>query len=219
MSLPVLAPLIPLLDQRGIALTELEEAAIITLVELLERWNRRINLTAARDREQILIRHVLDSLMAETLTWPAEPVELVDVGSGAGLPGLLLALRHPQSRVTSLDTIAKKITFQVEAARSLGLKNFVPVRRNVFEFAQSDGKHRFHVMTARAFAELAALLPLAADLLRPGGELWAFKGAHAPEEEAAVPASALEAFEPVQRHPYRFEAVDWGGVILAYRKR
>jgi 16S rRNA (guanine527-N7)-methyltransferase len=223
MPQPALASLIPLLKQHGIGLSEPEQAAIVSLVELLERWNRHIALTGARDRGQILIRHILDSLMAETLPWPPSsltgPVELADVGSGAGLPGLLLALRHPDCRVTSLDTVAKKITFQTEAARVLGLGNFLPLRRDVFDFAATEGRHRFHVVTARAFAELKVLLPLALELLRPGGELWAYKGAKAEEEEAEVPVEDRVAFDPVRRYPYRFDAVDWGGVILVYRKR
>lgn len=214
-----LARLIPLLNQCGIVLSEREQSAVVTLVELLERWNRRIALTGARSREQILIRHVLDCLMVERLPWPPGPLDLADVGSGAGLPGLLLALRHPECRVTSLETVAKKISFQTEAARVLGLGNFLPLRGNVFDFAVSEGRHRFHVVTARAFAELKVLLPLAMDLLRPGGELWAYKGAKAGEEEAGVRAEDRAAFDPVRRYPYRFDEVDWGGVILAYRKR
>ncbi len=215
----VLAPLLPLLAERGIVLTPREQERIAALVHLLERWNRRINLTAARTREQILVRHVVDSLMAETLPWPAEPLEIVDVGSGAGLPGLLLALRHPQCRVTSVDTVAKKISFQTEAARILDLPNFVPLRRDVFALARAEGRHAFHRMVARAFADLAALLPLAADLLRPGGELWAFKGAQAPQEQAALQPEHLSPFAPVRRYPYRIDEVDWAGVILVYEKR
>jgi 16S rRNA (guanine527-N7)-methyltransferase len=217
--LPVLASILPLLEQRGVTLRGGEQERIATLVDLLERWNRRINLTGARTRAQLLVRHVLDSLMVETLPWPAQAQEAVDVGSGAGLPGLLLALRHPQCRVTSVETVAKKIAFQTEAARTLGLANFVPLRRDVFALAREEGRHAFPLMVVRAFAELSVLLPLAADLLCPGGQLWAFKGAQAPREEAALTPELLAPFEPVRRHPYRFDAVDWGGVILVYRKR
>jgi 16S rRNA (guanine527-N7)-methyltransferase len=217
--LPALAPILPLLEQRGIELTAADQERIAALVDLLERWNRRINLTGARTREQILVRHVLDSLMVETLPRPAQAREAVDVGSGAGLPGLLLALRHPQCRVTSVETVAKKIAFQTEAARTLALPNFVPLRRDVFALACEEGRHQFQVMVVRAFAALSVLLPLAADLLCPGGQLWAFKGAQAPQEEAALTPEALAPFAPVRRHPYRFDAVDWGGVILVYEKQ
>ena len=217
--LPALASILPLLEQRGIALPAADQARIAALVDLLERWNRRINLTGARTRAQILVRHVLDSLMVETLPWPAQAREAVDVGSGAGLPGLLLALRHPGCRVTSVETVAKKIAFQTEAARTLGLANFVPLRRDVFSLARAEGRHAFHLMVVRAFAQLSVLLPLANDLLCPSGQLWAFKGAQAPQEEATLTSELLGPFATVRRYAYRFDGLDWGGVILVYEKR
>jgi 16S rRNA (guanine527-N7)-methyltransferase len=210
----------PYLQEAGIALTEAHRSALETLVNLLERWNRRINLTAVRGAQAIAARHILDSLMLERLPWPDSVREFVDVGSGAGLPGLVVALRHPGVRVTSVETVAKKITFQTEAARQMGLANFRPLRRDVFHLARApEGRAAFDVMTARAFADLKTLLPLAAALLRPGGELWAYKGERAPEEERAVEPEVAGAFDPPRRTPYRFDALGVGGVILAYRKR
>jgi 16S rRNA (guanine527-N7)-methyltransferase len=221
MALPQLGPILPFLAERGIVLDPDRQGRIGLLVDLLERWNRAINLTAVRGTLEILVRHVLDSLMLEALGWPGPGLDVVDIGSGAGLPGLLIALLHPDCRVTSVETVAKKISFQTEAARQMDLPNFVPLRQDVFALAQGgpDGG-AFDLAVTRAFAELKVLLPLAARLLRPGGRLWAFKGARLPEEEAALDARALEPFEPeVRRYEYRFDTLHWGGVIVVYRKR
>ena len=210
----------PYLQEAGILLPGPQQESLALFVNLLERWGRRINLTSVKGAEAVAARHVLDSLMLEQLPWPDSAREILDVGSGAGLPGLVLALRHPEVRVTTVETVAKKITFQTEAARVMGLSNFRPLRRDVLELARTaEGRAAYDVVTARAFAALKELLPLAAKLLRPGGELWAFKGRRAPEEEREIGAEDARAFEPPRRYPYAFGAINVGGVILAYRKR
>ncbi|MBI4083793.1 MAG: 16S rRNA (guanine(527)-N(7))-methyltransferase RsmG [Candidatus Lambdaproteobacteria bacterium] len=211
----------PALAQAGIVLDDDARTRLLRLVELLARWNRRINLTGHRSREELIVRHVLDCLMLETLPWPAGSPEAVDLGSGAGLPGLIVALRHPGSRVVSLETVAKKATFQQVAAAELGLANFVPLRVDAHRFARSlEGRGRFDLVFARAFAALAVLLELAALLLRPGGRLRAMKGPALAAEQAAVPAALRAAFEPEPRlYPYRFDALNLGGVIVEYVRR
>ncbi len=146
--------------------------------------------------------------------------EWLDVGAGAGLPGLLIALLHPEYRVTGTDTVAKKVTFQQEAARVLGLANYTALRADVNRLARDPAAQaRYDAVVARAFADLAVLLPLARALLRPGGELWAMKGARWAEELERVPADARAAFAPEpRRFAYRLDAAGTEAVILVFRK-
>ncbi len=209
----------PLLEREGIALSAAQVAALQRFVALLARWNRRINLTGARGR--LYSRHLLDCLMLEKLPWPEGAREAIDIGSGAGLPGVTLALLHPGCRVTSVDSAAKKISFQQVVAAELDLRNFFPTRGDVARLAgMEEGRERFQLAVARAFAPLQGLLPVAAPLLAPGGVLWAMKGRRLAEEQAVLTPGALAAFEPEARlHRYDFPEAKLGGVVAVYRKK
>ncbi len=190
---------------QGIVLSESEATRLVQFAELLQRWNQRINLTASRTVEDILERQVLDCLMGDLLPWPSaaagQTLQVVDIGSGAGLPGLVIALRHPQFQVTLLERTAKKISFQREAVRLLELPQVTLLQEDAWSHAARIGHRRYDVALARAFADLAATLPLAAELLRPGGWLRTFKGKKLPQELAAIPPGvrSLFATEIVQR--------------------
>jgi 16S rRNA (guanine527-N7)-methyltransferase len=172
------------------------------------------------DAERLYSRHLLDCLMLETLPWPPPPLEILDVGSGAGLPGIVAAVMHSDCRVVSVESVAKKVTFQRVAAQALALENFLPRQENIHRLAEaSEERGRYDLMLARAFSELKTLLELGAALLRPGGELWAMKGVRLAEEQAALPADVLRPFqaEPVL-HPYAFPEPGGSGVVAVYRK-
>ena len=139
----------------GVILTEGESERLVAFGELLRRWNQRINLTASRSLSEILERQVLDCLMIDLLPWPGEALHVVDIGSGAGLPGLLVALRHPLFQVTSLERTGKKISFQQEAARLLELNRVSLLREDAWAYAAGGGSGRYDVALARAFADLA----------------------------------------------------------------
>ena len=209
----------PFLSARGIRLEARQRRQVVGFVELLLHWNRRINLVG--DAERIYSRHVLDCLVLASLPRPRGACHVVDIGSGAGLPGLLMAIFYPDWRVVSLERIAKKATFQQVAASELAIGNFQPLRRDVAEFAQSpDGREKFDVALARAFSGLGTLLQVGAELLRPGGELWAMRGKQAAQEQSRVAGKLLAPFEVrAARHPYRWPELDVGGEVLVYRRR
>ncbi|MBS1799993.1 MAG: 16S rRNA (guanine(527)-N(7))-methyltransferase RsmG [Acidobacteria bacterium] len=130
-------------------------------LDLLLRWNARTNLTAIRQPEEIVRRHFGESLFAAAHLEDPLPATLLDLGSGAGLPGLPIALAHPGIAVTLAESQNKKSTFLREAVRTLGLRN-VEVWAARAETFPSD--HRFHTVTMRAVDDMAAALKAAGQL-------------------------------------------------------
>jgi len=163
------------LDGRGID-------RLIEYLTLLEKWNRVYNLTAVRDPAKMVSNHLLDSLAVLPLIEGAQ--RLLDVGSGAGLPGIPLAIARPDCSVTLLDSSHKKTAFLRQAAVELGLKNLTVVCERV-EAWQAEPK--FDVILSRAFAELGEFAKLSAHLLATGGRFFAMKGLHPFEEIERLP--------------------------------
>jgi 16S rRNA (guanine527-N7)-methyltransferase len=214
----------------GLSLPEGKAAALLGYAALLERWNQRINLTASRTVAEILERQVLDCLMADLLPWPkpsgSEPLQVVDIGSGAGLPGLVIALRHPEFQVTTLERTGKKVSFQQEAVRTLGMTNIRVSQEDALSHARGPGGARYDVALARAFADLADTLPLAGELLRrpepggsAGGVLRTFKGRKLAEEIAAVLSEVRGRFaEEILQRPYEIPGTAVAGVIVQFQR-
>jgi len=151
---------------------------LLAYLRLLRRWNRAYNLSSIRDPEAMVTRHLLDSLAV--LPFVAGP-RVLDVGTGAGLPGLVLALARPEWQVTLLDSNAKKITFLRQARLELGVDNIQPVQSRVERFA-ADGA--FDTVISRAYGALGLFHAQAGALCAPGGRLLAMKGRF-PEKEIA----------------------------------
>lgn len=141
-----------------------------SFLRLLDKWNRSINLTAVRDPLQMVPRHLLDSLAA--LPWVRGP-RLLDVGTGAGLPGLPVAIVRPQLQVVLLDSRSRRIQFLTQAVARLGLGNVETVHGRVQQYRPTE---KFDTLTARAFASLSELLSATSHLCRPGGRILALKG-------------------------------------------
>lgn len=157
-------------------------AKLLAYLALIEKWNRVYNLTAVRSREKMLAHHVLDSLaVAPHLSGNS----IVDVGSGAGLPGIPLALARPQAKVTLLESNHKKSAFLRQAVIELALTNVELVNSRVETW---DPPRRYDVVISRAFSDLAEFVSLAGRLCGIGGLLAAMKGVHPYEELAQVPA-------------------------------
>jgi 16S rRNA (guanine527-N7)-methyltransferase len=160
----------------------LDEAAIKRLldyVDLLERWNAAYNLTAVRDPAEMVTRHLVDSLAILPYVSGAT---LADLGSGAGLPGIPLAIAEPARETLLVDSNGKKARFLREAVRRLDLKDV-----RVAESRVEDVAGTFDCITARAFASLADMLGWGGHLLAPGGVWLAMKGRVAEDELDAVP--------------------------------
>jgi 16S rRNA (guanine527-N7)-methyltransferase len=163
----------------GLELPADADARLLDYLELLQRWNRAYNLTAVRDPAQMVSRHLLDSLAIAPFVTGAT---LADLGSGAGLPGIPLAIAAPQRAVTLVDTNGKKARFLREAVRCLELGNVEVVQVRVEDL---DG--RFDCITARAFASLPDMLAWGGRLLADGGRWLAMKGRWPADELAALP--------------------------------
>jgi 16S rRNA (guanine527-N7)-methyltransferase len=170
----------------------------------LRRWNERINLTAIADEPGIVTRHFLDSLRCAQ-SWGSPPQSLVDIGSGAGFPGLPLKILRPKLQLTLVESIAKKAAFLRHMADTLGLSNVeIVVARAEAAGRDPAQRERYHVAVARAVAELRVLAEYCLPLCRMGGRFLAPKGARMEDElQAALPAivqlgGRLVAIEPVE---------------------
>ena len=149
---------------------------LASLLEELEKWSRRVNLTAIRRRRDMITAHVLDSLVARPLL---EGDTILDVGTGAGFPGLPLAICETRREFTLLDSNRKKILFVQHAAGLLGLGNVTAVKGRGEDYAPG---HRFDTVIARALASLPRLLDIAGRHVAEGGVFIALKGRFPAEE-------------------------------------
>lgn len=166
----------------GVELDASTQGKLVDYVHLIDKWNRVHNLTAIREPDQMVGLHLLDSLSLLGHLGAGE--SLVDVGSGAGLPGLALALARPDLAVTVLDSSHKKAAFLDQAKAQLGLANVEVVCARVEQWRPGRA---FSTVVSRAFAELADFVALAGHLLAPGGSMLAMKGLYPHEEAARLP--------------------------------
>jgi 16S rRNA (guanine527-N7)-methyltransferase len=165
----------------GIALDSAAQEKLLAYIALVAKWNRVYNLTAIREPERMLSHHLFDSL---AVLPHVEGATIADVGSGAGFPGIPLALARPQWRVALIESSHKKTAFLRQAAIDLALPN-VEVREERAEAVMPRGV--YDSVIARAFSDLAEFVAAAAALCKPGGTLIAMKGVHPYEEIAALP--------------------------------
>ena len=168
----------------GIALDALAQAKLVAYLRLIEKWNKVHNLTAVREPGQMVVLHLLDSL--SVLPHVAGAKTLLDVGTGAGLPGIPLAIARPDLAVTLLDSSHKKATFLRQAKAELPLPNVQIACERVEKWQPAAP---FDIVVSRAFSELADFVEQAGHLLAPGGTMLAMKGVHPFEEIAKVPSS------------------------------
>ncbi|MEX3944539.1 16S rRNA (guanine(527)-N(7))-methyltransferase RsmG [Paraburkholderia sp. BR10937] len=173
----------------GVELSERQHEQLLDYVALLAKWNAVYNLTAIRDPRQMLIQHILDSLsIVPHLPMRAEATVL-DVGSGGGLPGIVLAIVRPDWQVTLNDIVQKKSAFQSQAKAELGLANLSVVTGRVESLRPGiEVSKKFDLIVSRAFADLADFVTLARHLVADGGAIWAMKGVHPEGEIERLPA-------------------------------
>ena len=168
------------LHDMGLDLGSPVRKKLLIFLELLEKWNRTYNLTAVRDPEQMVPRHLLDSL---TVLPYLQGHKILDIGTGAGLPGIPLALARPDLAFTLLDSNAKKTRFATQALHELGLKNVEIVQERVEKF---HPEIKFDTLIARAFASIPDMLAASRHLCTPHGRFLVMKGVFPQEELAAV---------------------------------
>ncbi|MBS0408089.1 MAG: 16S rRNA (guanine(527)-N(7))-methyltransferase RsmG [Proteobacteria bacterium] len=172
----------------GLTLDGVQQGRLMAYLDLLSKWNRVYNLTAVRDPAQMLTHHLLDSLAVigplRRHTQGAA-ANLLDVGSGGGLPGVVIALCCPELSVCCVDTVAKKASFIQHAAGALGLNNLRGVHARV-----ESVEERFDVVTSRAFASLADFVAGSRQALGEQGVWMAMKGKRPDEEMVVLPPFA-----------------------------
>ena len=182
-----------LLAQTTLTITPTQQRQLLGLVELLDKWNKAYNLTSVRDPQEMLVRHIFDSLAVAP--W-LEGERFIDVGTGPGLPGLPLAILFPAREFVLLDSLGKRIRFSRQVVLELGLTNVTPVQSRVEAYQPEQG---FDGVLSRAFASLADMLHWCHHLPAATGCFLALKGQYPHEELASLPAGfVLQSVHPLQ---------------------
>jgi 16S rRNA (guanine527-N7)-methyltransferase len=178
--------------QMGIALSTKAQIKLLDYLALLHKWNKVYNLTAIRDPQQMVSNHLLDSLAVTPYLWPGR---WLDVGCGAGLPGVVLAIAQPDWHFTMLDSNSKKISFVQQVIIELGLNNATVHCARAEKWQPAE---RFDGIISRAYAELGDFLRSTRHLVAEHGRWAAMKGL-AEKELAGVPDGCrIERFIPLQ---------------------
>ncbi len=182
-----------LAPQLGLALSATDRERLLAYLALIQRWTQVYNLTAVRNTGEMFTHHLLDCLavvepLRKRTTAADGKLRLLDVGSGAGLPGVVLAVLNPTWQVTCVDAVAKKATFIRQAAAELGLPNLHGVHGRV-EGKGTFKTPEFDLITSRAFASLKDFTELTRDLLAPAGQWAAMKANLTNEERSELPAT------------------------------
>ena len=173
------------LTQLNLTISAEKQAQLLSFLHLLQKWNKAYNLTAITDFEKMIAYHLLDSLSVTSfLTGDT----IVDVGSGAGLPGIPLAIYFPEKQFMLTDSVGKKTRFITQAVRELGLKNVQVFNGRAEEY---QTPHCFDTMIARAVASVEALVTISKHLLKPNGQLMLMKS-DASQEQIVLPHQIIE---------------------------
>ena len=165
-----------LLKQTALSVTEQQQQQLVKLVLLLDKWNKAYNLTSVRDPQEMLVKHILDSIVVSPYL---QGNRFIDVGTGPGLPGLPLAIVNPEKHFVLLDSLGKRISFIRNAVRELGLTNVEPVLSRVEDYYPD---HQFDGVLSRAFASLKDMTDWCSHLPTENGLFYALKGLYHEEE-------------------------------------
>lgn len=168
-----------LLDQANISLTDQQKQQLVDFVKLLDKWNKAYNLTSVRNPDEMLVKHIMDSLV---VSQHLQGQRFIDVGTGPGLPGIPLAIANPDKQFVLLDSLGKRITFIKNAIRELKLTNVTPVLSRVEEYQEQQ----FDGVLSRAFASLSDMVNWCHHLPNTSGCFYALKGQYQQEELAEV---------------------------------
>lgn len=177
-----------------LAVSPVQQEQLLDYLALMNKWNSVYNLTSLRDPMQMVTHHLLDSLAAVPAFAAAKNV--LDVGAGGGLPGIVLAICRPDMKVSMIDTVHKKTAFLKQVKAELELSNVTVYTMKVQELAVNE---QFDVITSRAFADLSDFLDWSGHLLLEGGRFIALKGVAPPEEQERIPEQwKVTGLQPLQ---------------------
>ena len=180
--------------EMGLDVTPEQQTRLMAYLHLMHKWNAVYNLTSLRDPMQMVTHHLLDSLVAVPAFKNATNV--LDVGAGGGLPGIVLAITRPDMKVAMIDTVHKKTAFLTQVKAELALSNVTVHTMKVQDLQVSD---KFDVITSRAFADLSDFVNWSGHLLQEGGKFIALKGVAPSEERERLPqAWKVSGLQPLQ---------------------
>lgn len=179
--------LIALLKKIDLILTDAQIEQLLAYVDRLNKWNKTYNLTSVREPDEMLIKHIIDSLVVLPFL---QGQQFIDVGTGPGLPGIPLAIAKPDCHFYLVDSLGKRIRFLKQVKFELGLSNIEPVQARIETFTQQT----FDGVISRAFASINDMLSWCAHLSKPTGTFYALKGTYPEEELAQLP----EAFKVIE---------------------
>lgn len=175
-----------LLNAAGIVISDKQKNLLIQYVDMLNKWNKAYNLTSVRDPQQMLVRHIMDSIVVEP---HLHGQRFIDVGTGPGLPGIPLAIVRPDSHFTLLDSLGKRVRFLRQVQHELQLENITPVQSRVEAF---PAEPPFDGVISRAFASLQDMISWCSHLTaRPTGRFYALKGVLPEDELSSLPQDVL----------------------------
>lgn len=174
-----------LLVEAGISLSDQQQQQLVAYVEMLHKWNKAYNLTSVRDPNEMLVRHILDSIVVAP---HLQGTRFIDVGTGPGLPGIPLSIVRPESHFTLLDSLGKRVRFLRQVQHELKLTNIEPVQSRVEDF---PAEPPFDGVISRAFASLNDMVSWCHHLPGDAGRFYALKG-QLPEDEIALLPAGLD---------------------------
>ena len=207
-------------DEAGIPLTAEQIGQFSVYHEMLLDWNTRMNLTALTAPEDVAVKHIIDSLTAYDAALFDGARTLIDVGTGAGLPGIPLAVYAPHLTVTLLDSLNKRVRFLTEVTAAMGLQNVRCIHARAEEAART-AEHRaaYDIAVSRAVARLPVLLEYTLPFVRVGGTLLALKGrAYAEEQKEARRAAEVLGGGRITARPVHLPGLDDVRAILTVTK-
>ncbi|HCL5357319.1 TPA: 16S rRNA (guanine(527)-N(7))-methyltransferase RsmG [Salmonella enterica] len=170
-----------LLDEAGISLTDHQKNHLVAYVGMLDKWNKAYNLTSVRDPAEMIVRHILDSIVVAPYL---QGQRFIDVGTGPGLPGIPLAIVLPDAHFTLLDSLGKRVRFLRQVQHELKLENITPVQSRVEAFPSEPP---FDGVISRAFASLSDMVSWCRHLPGDKGRFYALKGQLPEDEIASLP--------------------------------
>ncbi|WP_338519552.1 16S rRNA (guanine(527)-N(7))-methyltransferase RsmG [Alteromonas gracilis] len=163
----------------SLELSNMQQQQLVDYVVMIDKWNKAYNLTSVRDPKQMMVKHILDSLAIVPYLSDSADENIIDVGTGPGLPGMPLAIAFPNKSFTLLDSLGKRVRFMTQCVHSLKLTNVTPVQSRVEEH---NGEKPYDIVLSRAFASLKDMLHWCEHLVDSEGQFLALKGQF-PQEE------------------------------------